>query len=340
MKKILILQPYLDQSMAIAKFLRRFSSEFYIIAGLIDEQPSRIPNRIYHETKKINYEDLIINNQYDLILPTGSHGTKSLLSLTESITIGKIIFKRENLTMFDKKLSLSLIEKLGIPFPKTYKNINQIEEYPIFYKQAFECGGGKRGIAYSQEELNSIALNEKLIFQEYIISPETYGVGFLARDGQLITYFIHKEIMSFPKTGGSGIVLTKYQDDQLLFYTRKILDSFNYSGWGLVEFKYCNKRKDFVFMEVNAKMWASIEFALLNNPVFFKELFNIQYNPKKGINCIIFLNRLAQYGLKEYLTVQAFYKKCYKLNFWQSFSILILNTISLTLKAIIKKAFH
>lgn len=340
MKKILILQPFLDQSISIAFFLRRFSSEYYLIAGIFNERIPYVPSCVYHEIKNIKHENLGATSQYDFILPTGAQSTKFLLSLVESITIGTIKFKKENLIVFDKKSTLAIIRKIGIPVPKMYDSIDHIEGYPAFYKQAFESGVGIRGIIYSQDDLKTIPLHEKLIFQEYINTPETYGVGFIARDGQIITHFIHKEIISYPKPGGSGVLLTKYQDDRLLLYSRKIINHLHYSGWGLIEFKYCNKRKDFVFMEVNAKFWASIEFALLNNPVFFQELFDIQYTPKKGVNCIIFLDRLAQYGIIEYLTYIASFIKCHKLHFRQSIFILILNAIPPKLKLILKFNIH
>ena len=81
------------------------------------------------------------------------------------------------------------------------------------------------------------------------------------------------------------------------------MKNLKYSGWGLIEFKYCPKRKDYVFMEVNAKFWASIEFTLINNPAFFFKLFGIQYEIKKPVNCIIFLDRLAHYGIIDFIVL-------------------------------------
>jgi hypothetical protein len=322
MKKVLVLQPYLDQSIGIAKFLRHYSNEFYLIAGLIDEKPSHFPMSIYHKTKRIRYEDLVADTQFDIVLPTGAQSTYNLLSRIKSIKIGNIIFNKENLQLFNKREILPLIEKMEIPIPKTFENIDLIEKYPVFYKQAFEKGSGSRGIAYSREKLLAIDSSDDLIFQEYINSPETYGVGFLAHEGRLITFFIHKEIMSLPKAGGSGVVLTTYSDKRLLTYTRRILNHFKYSGWGLVEFKYCNKKQDYVFMEVNAKFWASIEFALYNNPKFLKNLFEVDYT-KENIDCVLFCNRLASYGFREYFKYIKQFKKCKQLYFGKSLPLLL-----------------
>jgi len=337
MKNILILQPNSDQSIAIVKFIRKYSRAYYIIAGLVNDPSQYIPSQLYDDKIIFKSIDEIIKNKnnFDIILPSGALSTKNLLSKVEFIKIGNIIFNFNNLEMFNKRAILPIIQRLGISIPQTYERIDDIEEYPVFFKQAYEKGGGIRGIATTYSELYEIDPSEELIYQEYIDSPETYGFGFLSKDGQIITYFIHKELYSIPREGGSGVILEQYHDEKLVTYAKKIISYFNYSGWGLIEFKYCPKRKDFVFMEINAKFWASIEFALLNNPVFFKELFNIFYEPK-NVKCIIFLDRLAVYGLKEYLKLSLHFRKCYKIKIIKSLMILAMNMIPYKIKLIKK----
>lgn len=325
MKNVLILQPELDQSMAIAKYLKTFSNNFFIIGGLCGRNTpiTKIP---YFDKINRIFEDTLLNcSDYDIILPTGANSTHSLLSQTKKIKVGNIEFNQNNISLFDKIKTLNIINNMGIPVPITYFSIDEITEYPIFYKQAIETGGGQRGIIRSKEELKTLKFEgNSLIFQEYIDSPYTFGVGFLANEGELVTSFIQKEIMSFPRTGGSGVVLTKYEDDKLIKYTKRILKNLNYNGWGLVEFKYCPKRNDYVFMEVNAKFWASIEFAFFNNPIFLKELFGIEYK-KINTQCIVYLNRLAYYGIINYFQNVLKYKNCHFLYFKNSLRILLIN---------------
>lgn len=49
-------------------------------------------------------------------------------------------------------------------------------------------------------------------------------------------------------------------------------------------------------MEVNAKLWASIEFALLNNNKFLKYMFDIDY-PETPINSALYIERLLMLDL-------------------------------------------
>jgi hypothetical protein len=339
MKKILILQPHLDQAQAIAKFLKKYSDNFFITGALTTDDPTANSITFFDHLENVSSDYKINSEEYDIILPTGAKSTKKFLTLHNQVRIGSINFAQENLQAFDKLSMINTIDNL-IPVPRTYRSHLEINEFPVFYKQLHETGGGIRGIIYNKEELDVISREKTIFYQEYINSPDTYGVGFLAHDGILITSFIQKELYSYPKAGGSGVILQIFNDKKLIEYTEKILKKIHYSGWGLVEFKYCPKRKDYVFMEVNAKFWASIEFALLNNPVFFQKLFDINYVPQKETKCIIFLNRLAQYGIWDYLSLLLSYKGCYKIFFWNSLIPLVIVSTPKKLKTFLKYFIH
>jgi len=192
---------------------------------------------------------------------------------------------------------LALVEKLGIPIPKIYSSINEIDDnlFPIFYKPKFEKGGGVRGVAWSRKELESIRERQDLIFQEYIPGQPTYGMGFVAQDGTILTSFQHEECLSLPIQGGSAVLIKTFYDGRLKAYTDRIIQALGFEGWGLAEYKYCPKRRDFVFMEINAKLWASIEFAFMNNNRFLKYMFGIDYSEEK-VDRVIFVDRLISLG--------------------------------------------
>ena len=79
-------------------------------------------------------------------------------------------------------------------------------------------------------------------------------------------------------------------------------------------------------MEVNAKFWASIELAFMNNSTFLKELFDIDYTAPK-IPSVIFMDRLTNYGVVEYVQTTLKYKDFYKLNSLKSISRLPLGCL-------------
>jgi hypothetical protein len=335
-KNILILQPYEDQAKAIAKFLKCHSKDFFIVGGFVDaiEYSPFIP--YFDKLVKVSAEFATEEKEYDIIVPTGARSTHVLLSARKSIRIGNILFDQNNLQVFDKIPFLAMVEKLGVPIPETYLKTDEIKEFPVFFKQRFEKGVNLRGILYTRAELEELSQEVPIFYQEFIDSVGNYDVGFLARDGVILTYFMHNALYNWPKPGGSGVVLKTYYNERILEYTSVILKKMNYNGWGLVQFKYCHKRKDFVFMEVNAKFWASIEFAFLNNPAFLRELFGIECKQRK-VDCIVFCNRLANYGLIQYVKLMIRFSSCYKLYFFASAKILCFNMVPERGKKIIRR---
>ncbi len=294
MKKILIYEPNSSQALAIAKYIKKYSN--YYIVGVLEE-------KIFFNKK--NYDEIIIKNfidieidKYDYVFPMGANSTYKIVNKYKKLYYkNEILFSYENLIAYDKPKMLNIAKALDIPIPKTFYEKEEIINFPIFYKETFENGGGVRGVA---KNINEIPNYNNLIYQEYIDTPATYGVGFLAKNGEVVTYKQHKEVISYPKEGGSAIVIENFNDDRLFQYTKKLLQELNYNGWGLAEFKYCKNRNDFVFMEINAKFWASIEFMLYNNNFLFKELLNIDYLPKK-VDKIIFVNRYLNYNLINFI---------------------------------------
>jgi hypothetical protein len=292
MKKILIFEPNSSQAIAISKFIKKYSD--YYIVGLVE-------SKIRFDTK--NYDEIMIKkfstvdiSDYDYILPMGANSTFNIIEKHQKLLYrDRIVFSVQNLIVFDKVKMLKIAQQIDVPIPKTFYTHNEIEKFPIFYKENFENGGGVRGVA---NNINEIPSYNKLIYQEYIDTPSTYGVGFLAKDGEILTYTIHKEVISYPQDGGSAVVIENYMDDRLLLYSKKIIKETLYNGWGLAEFKYCNRREDFIFMEINAKFWASIEFILINNPLFLYYLLNIKYSSKKE-NSLLFINRLFKYSFMD-----------------------------------------
>jgi len=292
MKKILIFEADSSQAQALAKFIKKYSN--YYIVGCIKEK-IRFNQNSFNEIiiSELSSVDIL---KYDYILPMGANSTYLIIrKYNELFYCHDIKFDIQNLIVFDKEIMLNIAKNIDIPIPNTYYKLESIEKYPIFYKDDFENGGGTRGVAIN---LESIPIVENLIYQEYIDTPSTYGVSFLAQNGKILTSTSHKEVLSYPKDGGSAVLIESFDDERILKYTKKMIEELNYNGWGLSEFKYCNKRDDFVFMEINGKFWASIEFMLRENPQFLKYLLDIKYSKIKTKR-ILFINRLFQYSMQD-----------------------------------------
>ncbi len=288
MKNYYIYTPLAPQSLSIAKLLKKNSD-----CRIFGISEVKYGCRLYDGF--VGESQIDISNEDNVLIPTGARSTEQLLKLRD-VALGSVTMKRGSLAVYDKIGFLKNAEECGVPIPKTWLDYADIrdDDFPVFFKEKQEKGGGVRGVAWSRSDIPEI--HENLIFQSFIDTKGTYGVGFLASEGRIVTHFIHYERESIPPHGGSAVIIEKFNDERLLEYTRKLAEKFNFSGWGLAEFKLNNDKSDFVLMEINAKFWASCEFAFRNNPVFFKELFGVTV-PRQEIGRMVFLDRAWENGI-------------------------------------------
>lgn len=286
-KVFYFLQPNSDQAIAMTRILNPIGCCKLIAVLLKNERKSGAIKKLYSSSIRVeSYSD--IND--GIVVPFGAASTEMLLK-NQDIKLSNVTMKQSSLSVYSKDLFIDFCELNKLPVPKTFITEDEIglEDYPLFYKQKFEKGGGVRGIAYTKEELPKIGKNN-LIYQELINTLGTYGVGFIAKDGDIEVCFSHFESLSYPVSGGSAIKVEAYESERLVTLTAQYIKASNYSGWGLAEFKWCDKRQDFVFMEINAKLWASCEFSFRNEPLFIKKIFGID-TIKEDISSMVFINR-------------------------------------------------
>lgn len=323
MQKYIILEPYSEQSLAILKVLKK-NDKNKIYAGMMKEKHKNEFLKHYTGLLNINEKNIVDLSKEYTIIPTTAQTTSFYFNVFDECEINEIIFKKDSLFVSDKPKILRFAKNIGIPIPKTYYYKEEIKSYPVFYKQNFERGGGNRGLAKTKEELNKVD-DENLIYQEYIRGNSTFGVSFLAKDGEILEYDIHEEILSIPKDGGSAVIINGFYDERLLRYTKKMIKELNYSGWGLSEFKYCNLRDEYYFMEINAKFWASCEFSFLKNK-FIKLLFNIdeyKVDSKVKSNGVIFIDRLIKSNIKDMYINRKYLVEYRKIKYKNPFKIFI-----------------
>lgn len=284
-----IYSPGLSQAVSAAQFLRRSIPGVHLTGVVLPGEHLGAAGRVYD----IVVEDAAREQTPDAItVPMGAGSTKHVISRGD-VTLGGVTLTTDSLRFSDKGWALALAEAAGVPVPLTWKRPADIAAWPVFYKSAEESEERRRGLAETEERLP--AMPEGLIFQEVIEGAGTYGVGFIARDGEVLASHTHFERESFPRLGGSAVLIDSIDSVRLAALTEALVKASSYSGWGLAEFKYCPRREDYVFMEINAKFWASWELALLNQPAFARSLFGIEIEPA-GIRRMIFLELAMRRG--------------------------------------------
>lgn len=298
-RDVIILEPWLDQARSLARFLRRYDKQSRVIGAITSEEPIPISLRPFHELRRKSMDELLALSDDNVVFPTGYLSTWTFVRMKGGIQVGGSHFREENLRAYDKVWTLRTADELGIPIPLQLSDPGSMERFPVFYKSRTE-GSHRRGIARSMAELEALEERESLIFQENIATPFFYGVYFLADEGEIVTDLTVRSLRETPPTGGSSVVMEPFHHPLLLDYTRRMVERMDYSGWGMTEFKSHPSRDDFVFMELNAKLCASVELLFLLRPQFLGRLFGISYEPR-DVGRIVFADRLLDYGLREYL---------------------------------------
>lgn len=287
--KYVVMDPAGDQSISICKHLTNEDLLGIFLPGQgIDVRR----NKYIKKYEVIAPKDLLEISKNRTLLPTGTDGTKACMEQFEAIKVGEVEFTKRCMEAYEKIPMLQIAKSSGLSVPTTYGSLAEVREYPVFYKPKFEQSGA-RGVLRSKKILPD---EDRLLFQEYIDWPETVGVGFIAKEGEVLVHSTQVEKLSFPSTGGSAVLVdNEAVPKEPLSDTKQLLKDLQYTGWGLAEFKYNPKNGEYMFMELNAKFWASIEFALTHNPEFGKKLFGINI-PQSDRNKMLFLDRLALRG--------------------------------------------
>ncbi len=290
------LEPALDQSIAIARLLKRWGYKRRTIAVCLPQKSACYGLKSTYSSV-MEVEDYRIMPPEILVVPGGASSTLALLR-DRDIRLGNVTMPKRSAHVFDKLWFIRFCRQHGFLVPETWERGKDVpkDKFPIFYKQKREEAGRIRGIAHNIHDIPH-EQETSLIFQEYIDSPGTYGVAFLASEGHLLTSHVHYEIESFPKTGGSGVIVEAIDspDPRLIALVKDLLLALEFSGWGLIELKYDLKREEYVLMEINAKFWASCELAFRNNPDFMRLLFGVQKGTEH-VKRMFFVNRAVARG--------------------------------------------
>jgi predicted ATP-grasp superfamily ATP-dependent carboligase len=294
--KILLLDGQHKNTLAILRHLGRTSSyEIHVVSY----QKTSISFYSKYAHKKLIITDPLIdgevyirdllqllkNDNYLALIPVSyisfllcSSHKESILKYTH-LTIAREESVR---TASSKIATYRLAQQLEIPYPDFIEvdhidDIGMIEiSYPCVIKAPFEIG--KTVVEYVNNKAELIEkyatlcktyhFRDKLpIIQKYIQGD---GAGFFAfyQHGICKSFFVHKRLREYPVTGGASTAAEGFYNSQVIEDGKKILDSLQWEGVAMVEFKKDNSTGLYNIMEINAKFWGSLDLALVSGVNF------------------------------------------------------------------------
>jgi predicted ATP-grasp superfamily ATP-dependent carboligase len=180
----------------------------------------------------------------------------------------------------DKGRLMQVANDLGIPCPATYfinepsdiVKISASVEYPVVIK--LRSSSGSRGIEYasSPEELikkcSSMIERYQLtretypLVQEYILG-DGYGVSLLFNNREVRAKCTHRRLREFPITGGPSTLRVSVNSPAMEKIAINLLEHYHWHGVAMVEFKLRDSDKKPFLIEVNPRIWGSINQSIL-----------------------------------------------------------------------------
>lgn len=300
----------------IATDSERFSPTFYskyctkhFLIPSCEKNPMNFISSILNFVKKENVEVLFPINSAETLL-ISQHKEKF-----DPYT--KIPFQEySKLEQVHDKLNLMKIAKnLDIPIPETFE-VKRIEDlhkiaininYPAVIKLRNATSSVGVSYAKSKEELitsfkNTVrkfgkSENSYPIVQEYIPGV-SYGVSLLFNEGDLRAKFVHQRLREFPISGGPSTFRISVKEPEMEKIAIDLLQSLNWHGIAMVEFKKDSRTNKPVLIEVNPRFWGSIYQAIASGVDFPYLLYKMVtegdvkpiLNYKTGVKTRFFMN--------------------------------------------------
>lgn len=166
----------------------------------------------------------------------------------------------------EKKSLNEFCLRINVPVPKEF-NIEKISEFkhylPLIAKP--KIGSGSKGIFILNSNKDIIYFDENVTNKKDYLVQEKIGNGLnvegcflLCKDGEIIDYYTHSRIRTFPKTGGVTTHSKISKNIKLYNASKKVVLKLNYSGLLMIEFLYDQKDSRYKLIEINPRIWGSI----------------------------------------------------------------------------------
>ncbi len=191
---------------------------------------------------------------------------------------------------YDKANTLRAALATRIPCPETHFLTSRQEvetlagrvEFPLVIKP--RIGSGSRAIAYVHDRIELLRQWEKIhheqpypLIQEYIPpGGEALGISLLFNQkAEPRALFAHKRLREYPLSGGPSTLRESVVRPELAQTAIRLLRELNWYGLAMVEFKVDPRDGVPKLMEINPKLWGSLNLAITSGVDFPALLYRL-----------------------------------------------------------------
>lgn len=266
------------KAIAVARFLR----QHYPALELYGFDSKGFTKKIYSRYFRKNFvcdpdniEEVITildREGIDLFLPVINKNLAKYWAEKERF-VGRLNYLGEfsDYEILNDKIQLhKLAETLGVRVPKRYENLEEAE-FPYVVKPTNLSSA--EGVVYirSEEDLKTLELPDPCMIQEYV-EGEGLGYSFYAKEGEIQDGYGHRRLAEYPVSGGSSTYRTGVADPRMHEMAQAIVSKLAYTGFAMFEFKR-SKDGRLYLLEVNPRIWGSVNQGLSNGTNYFEALF-------------------------------------------------------------------
>ena len=244
----------------------------------------------YHEKFRQFMLDFISSERPDVTIPADDETVK-FFSKNKNVLqeYTKIpVANYETIELANNKAEIIRIaKKIGIPIPKT-SIVNDVESidipsnFPLIVKP--NLGSGSRGmfVVNDEEQLfNAVQEITKkgmiaLVQEKIPMEGAGYGVSALLNwKSEVRAIFVHKRLREYPVRGGPSTLRISVKYPELAKLGVKLLKYIGFQGAAMVEFKMDPRDNTPKLMEINPRLWGSLQLAIasgVNFPLYLVKL--------------------------------------------------------------------
>lgn len=237
-----------------------------------------------------NYEKYLseligLIREYDkpVIFPVGAKTMDLLAQSREELSeIADFVLPTKQALDFanDKNRVRELAKSLSIKVPYTYKNNEDIKNFPVVVKP--ECGekygltaAQRYVIAKNPEEYKNALLKMSQYGENTIVQEKIEGAGLgvsllMNKDGRAVSALCHRRIREYPISGGPSSCLESFYDESLVRQAEQLLSAIEYTGFAMVEFK-----GDGYLLEINPRVWGSFPMTYVAKSSFVSDYIRL-----------------------------------------------------------------
>lgn len=251
----------------------RYSAASHIVADPLSE-PERFLSDLVGIAIRMRADVLLPITEAALlaVLPSRNQFECSI-PFAEAAAFERICDKRQVLAAAHSH-GIAVPDQKEVETPEDIVGLNGEVLFPLVLKPSRSVSGTevariRAGVRYAASQS---ALSEGLkripaaaypvLLQQHVSGPG-FGICVLVWDGKLLGAFAHRRIREKPPSGGVSVLRESIPLDQdLLLRSLALLQDFNWRGVAMVEYKLDSGRGVPYLMEVNGRLWGSLQLAI------------------------------------------------------------------------------